>query len=32
MPEKSKKLIDLKEGQKGIIVSVLGGQLIFRLF
>jgi len=25
MPEKSIRLIDLKQGQKGIIVSVLGG-------
>jgi ferrous iron transport protein A len=26
MPEKSMKLIDLKEGQEGIVVSVLGGR------
>jgi ferrous iron transport protein A len=26
MPEKTMTLIDLKEGQKGIIVSVLGGR------
>jgi ferrous iron transport protein A len=25
MPKKSMKLIDLKQGQKGIIVSILGG-------
>jgi len=28
MPEKSMKLIDLKEGQRGIIVSVLGGRSV----
>ena len=26
MPKKSMKLVDLEEGQKGIIVSILGGR------
>ena len=28
MSEKSMKLIDLKEGQKGIIISILGGRSV----
>ena len=28
MPEKSMKLIDLKQGQKGIIISILGGRSV----
>jgi len=28
MPEKSMKLTDLKEGQKGIIISILGGRSV----
>jgi ferrous iron transport protein A len=30
MPEKTMKLIDLKEGQKGIIISIQGGRNIIQ--
>ena len=30
MPEKSMRLIDLKKGQKGIIVSILGGRRVIQ--